>query len=264
MAKLTELELLEGIKEGKTIAMNCYTLTDAFVKNLEVVIKHILNQYDKLDLLPAIFGVVQELANWTCISNMRYIYYSQNNLQISSEEEFIKTEPQFLSSINKINTADYRTQLKENKMYAHMVFRHEVTGLQIKVFNLAEKTLDQEKYLRGYLKNAMSYTNILDYFGDHAEDPQGKNLGLAFSLIILKEAGLRPELMRISRSGQQFAYSRLEIPFIASYESIRDKILNDEPIHPFERKSLVPPEYQKQLEEKIKQMPLDSYEFMPL
>jgi hypothetical protein len=36
--KLSTNTILDGIKEGKTIAMNCYTLTDNFVKNLETVL----------------------------------------------------------------------------------------------------------------------------------------------------------------------------------------------------------------------------------
>lgn len=259
--KLTANTILDGIQEGKTIAMNCYTLTDNFVKNLEIVLRNILNHYDKIELLPAIFGTTQELVNWTCISNMRYIYYQQNNLDLNDEKVFKDTEPRFLASINKINSTNYRDYLKTNKMYVHMVFEHEVTGLNVKVYNVSENTLDQEKYLRGYLKQAMNYTNVLDYFKDHPEDPQGKNMGLAFSIIILKESGLRPELMRISKSGKG-AHSRIEIPFVNGYESIRDKILKDEMIIPFERKSLVPPEFQAELEKRIKTIGLDSFDFL--
>ena len=146
-------------------------------------------------------------------------------------------------------------------MYVHVVFEHEVTGLNVKVHNVSDNTLNQEKYLRNYLKQAMNYTNVLDYFQDHPEDPQGKNLGLAFSIIILKESGLRPDLMRISKAGSG-AYSRIEIPFVNEYQSIRDKILKDESIVPFERKSLVPPEFQEELEKRIKSMEIDSLAFI--
>jgi hypothetical protein len=86
-------------------------------------------------------------------------------------------------------------------------------------------------------------------------------MGLAFSIIILKESGLRPDLMRISKAGSG-AYSRIEIPFVNEYQSIRDKILKDESIVPFERKSLVPPEFQGELEKRIKSMEVDSYAFI--
>jgi hypothetical protein len=259
--KLSTNTILDGIKEGKTIAMNCYTLTDNFVKNLETVLRNILQHYEKTDLLPAIFGTTQELVNWTCLSNMRYIYYKQNELDLNNESIFKENESRFLTSINKLNSANYREYLKSNNMYVHVVFEHEVTGLNIKVHNVSDNTLNQEKYLRNYLKQAMNYTNVLDYFQDHPEDPQGKNMGLAFSIIILKESGLRPDLMRISKAGSG-AYSRIEIPFVNEYQSIRDKILKDESIVPFERKSLVPPEFQGELEKRIKSMEVDSYAFI--
>lgn len=260
-SKLTENSILEGIDQGKTIAMNCYTLTDSFVKNVEIVLRNILSHYEKIDLLPAIFGTTQELVNWTCISNMRYIYYRQNDLDLNDEKVFQDHESRFLTSINKMNYANYREYLKTNRMYVHTVFEHDNTGLNIKVYNVSENTLDQEKYLRNYLKQAMEYANVLDYFKDHPEDPQGKNMGLAFSIIILKESGLRPDLMRISKSGKG-AYSRIEIPFTNSYQSIRDKILKDESIVPFERKSLVPAEFQAELEKRMREMTIDDVEFV--
>ena len=259
--KLTANTILEGIVDGKTIAMNCFTLTDNFVKNLETVLRNILNHYGKTELLPAIFGTAQELVNWTCLSNMRYIYYKQNELDLNDEKVFKDTESRFLASINKMNSSNYRDYLKANNMYVHVVFQHDVTGLNVKVHNVSANTLDQEKYLRSYLKQAMNYANVLDYFKDHPEDPQGKNLGLAFSIIILKESGLRPDLLRISKAGSG-AYSRIEIPFGNEYQSIRDKILKDESIVPFERKSLVPPEFQAELDKRIKSMDIDSLEFI--
>ena len=259
--KLTANTIVEGINEGKTIAMNCYTLTDNFVKNLEIVLRNILQHYEKLELLPAIFGTTQELVNWTCLSNMRYIYYKQNELDLNDEKIFHDTEKRFLTSVNKLNSANYRDYLKANNMYVHVVFEHEITGLNVKVHNVSENTLNQEKYLRSYLKQAMQYSNVLDYFKDHPEDPQGKNMGLAFSIIILKESGLRPDLMWISKAGNG-SYSRIEIPFVNEYKSIRDRILKDESIVPFERKSLVPPEFQAELEKRIKSMEIDSLEFI--
>jgi hypothetical protein len=259
--KISEAELLEKIKNGKSIAMNCFTLTDNFVKNLESVIRNLLSYYNKLDFLPGIFGTAQELVNWTCLSNKRYFYYKQNDLSIDDEKAYIDNESRFLSTINKLNSESYRNFLVENEMYVHTVFEHSEEGLSIKVHNYTENVVNQEKYLRDYLKQAMNYANVLDYFNDHPEDPQGKNLGLAFSIIILKESGLRPDLMRISKPGKG-AYSRIEIPFMNSYHSIRDKILNDESIVPFEKKDLVPEKFKEELELRIKKMSLESVEIL--
>ena len=122
---------------------------------------------------------------------------------------------------------------------------------------MSENFLDQEFYLRKYLRQAMQYTNIMDYFQDHPEDPQGRNLGLALSLILLRESGLRPDLMRMGKPGSK-NYSRIEIPFnVDSYKNIRDKILNDELIVPFEKSNLIPPQFRKEFEARRKQMEAD-------
>jgi hypothetical protein len=252
--KISETELLDGIKQGKTVAMNCFTLTDNFVKNLELVLKKILAYYEREELLPGIFSAAQELINWTSLSNKRLIYYRQNDLKIEDEKTFIANETKFLNTINQTNSESYRNFIVENNLFIHTVFEHSEESLNIKVYNSSENILNQEEFLRKYLKNAMNYENVLDYFQDHKEDPQGKNLGLAFSIIILKESGLRPDLMRISNKGTKGSFSRIEIPFQTNYQSIRDKILNDESIIPFERKKLVPDEYQKELDDRIKRM----------
>ncbi len=252
--KISESELNEGIIEGKTVAMNCFTLTDNFVKNLELVLKKILAYYEREELLPGIFSAAQELINWSSLANKRLVYYKQNELKIEDEKTFIENEAKFLNTINQTNSESYRNFIVENNLFVHTVFEHSIESLNIKVYNSSENVLNQEEFLRNYLKQAMNYENILDYFQDHKEDPQGKNLGLAFSIIILKEAGLRPDLMRISNKGTKGSFSRIEIPFQSSYQSIRDKILKDESIIPFEKSKLVPDEYQNELDNRLKKM----------
>jgi hypothetical protein len=252
--KISDSELKTGIGEGKVIAMNCFTLTDSFVKNLEIVVKTILEFYKKEELLPSIFSSVQELINWTSLTNKRYIYYKQNNIELTDEATFLGVESKFLATINQTNAESYRNTIIENKMYIHTTFEHSEESLNIKVYNYSENVQNQEDYLRNYLSDAMNYKSVLEYFDTHTEDPQGKNLGLAFSIIILKEAGLRPELMRISNLGTKGSFSKIEIPFQNSYISLRDKILNDEKIVPFERKPLVPEKFQQELDERIRRM----------
>ena len=73
-------------------------------------------------------------------------------------------------------------------------------------------------------------------------------MGLAFSLLMLKEEQLRPELMRMGNIGD-INTSRLEIPFDSSFQSIRDRIMNDEEITPFEKKPLIPEHLRTQEED---------------
>jgi hypothetical protein len=252
---IKEIDIYNGIKSGYKIGLNCYTPMTTFMKNLEIIIRMILDHYAKQDMLPTIFGVVHELVRFSVISNMRCLYYESQNLKIENEESFYSNEPEFLKTISN-HDIKYRESLVANKMYVQTIIEHSKEGLVITVYNHAENYIDHEFYLRNYLKAAMNYNNIMDYFQDHPEDPQGRNLGLALSIILLRESGLRPDLMRMSKPGSR-NFSRIEIPFdINTYQSIRDKILRGEEIVPFEKTNLIPPQYKEQFEQRKKELEL--------
>lgn len=251
---ITEEELIDAIEKGLKIGLNCYTPVSSFLKNLETVLRLILNYYDKIDLLPTIFGVIQELVTFSCKSNMRYVFYEKNDYKLDSIERFKELEPTFLKEVStQEKSLQYRQELIQRKMNVQTVIEHNEIGLNVRVYNKSEEQLNHDFYIRDYLRKAMKYEDINQYFDDHPEDPDGKNMGLAFSIILLKEAGLRPDLMRFGKPGVG-GYSRIEIPFVNEYKSLRDRILNDESIVPFEKPNLIPPQFREQFEARLKQM----------
>jgi hypothetical protein len=254
-----ELELLPAIKEGLSVEMRCYTVTSQFLKNLEITLRSILISYNKAVFFTALFGALQEMIRWSCLANMRTLYYQASDLSLNpSKDVFIENEPGFLSTVSSHSIPEYRKRLKDNSMYIQCLIRHSYSGLSIQIFNHSKFTLNQEEYLRKYLEKAMKYSNIMEYFEDFPTDRDGRAMGLAFSIILLKEAGLRSELMRVGRTGSEGGYSRIEIPFDESFRSIRDLILNDEIITPFEPKPIVPPEYQEELQKRLSKLKEES------
>ncbi|EMO02540.1 hypothetical protein LEP1GSC116_0707, partial [Leptospira interrogans serovar Icterohaemorrhagiae str. Verdun HP] len=109
-------------------------------------------------------------------------------------------------------------------LFLKVIIRHNHTGLAAEVFNNSKSIPFIEERLRKYLASAMEYKNLMDYYNSYPEDKEGKNLGLAFSILMLRETGLKPELLRIS-SRNDVHISRLEIPFGEEYKSIRKQIL---------------------------------------
>jgi len=85
----------------------------------------------------------------------------------------------------------------------------------------------------------MDYSDVMQYFDDHPEDQDGRRFGLAFSILALRGEGLRPELMRVGRSGDEIV-SRLEIPLDDSFSSIRDRIRRGEEVRPFTGEGTAP------------------------
>ena len=236
---LNNEELQKEIISGRPVELRGYTFTESFQNNLETMLYYCLDAYSKSALLPTVFTVIQELALWGSLANMRQIYFEENNLDLNDPDVLQRNEPLFQQTVKFDNIRSYKGRVREKNLFLNIRINHNLAGLRIEVMNNAVHSKPLEEKLRRQLRQAMNYTDVMDYFKDNPDDKEGRGMGLAFSLLMLKEENLRPELMRMGAAGDTLT-SRLEIPFDATFQSIRDRIMNDEVIMPFEQRSLVP------------------------
>ena len=237
--KLTGDELTEAINSGRPFEIQGYTLTQNYQDKLQFALRLCLEQNEKQDLFPVVFSVIQELTLWSSLAVMRHIYFEERNLDLNDPEILEKHEADFQKSVNQANIQGYRRKARARSLYLNTRVVHNQAGLRVEVITNATHSRTLEEKLRRLLRQAMGYKDVMEYFADNPQDQDGRGLGLAFSILMLKEEKLRPELLRLGQSGEVMT-SRLEIPFDTSFQSIRDRILNDEEVLPFENKNLVP------------------------
>lgn len=238
-ANIREEELKKELQTGRPVEVQGYTLTESYQGNLEMALRQCMELYNKESLVPIVNSVIQELALWGSLANMRQVYFQENNLDLHDAEQLAHSEAAFQKTVNSENIQYYKHEVKRNSLYLHTRISHGEHGLRVEVFTNAEHSKPIEEKLRRLLREAMQYHNVMEYFKDNPEDQDGRGLGLALSIMMLREEKLRPELMRIGET-EGVVISRLEIPFDAEFQSIRERIMRDEEILPFEKKSLIP------------------------
>lgn len=216
--------LLRAIEAGTKIELDGYILNDSFRSNLEKFVKLCLENYNKNDLAPVVYSVIQEMLLRATVSNLREYFCQENGIDFFDQNSFDSSEEQFRKFLNTLDLKAVRDSLKSKDLFLKVIIRHNHTGLAAEVFNNSKSIPFIEERLRKYLASAMEYKNLMDYYNSYPEDKEGKNLGLAFSILMLRETGLKPELLRIS-SRNDIHISRLEIPFGEEYKSIRKQIL---------------------------------------
>ncbi|ASV06798.1 hypothetical protein B2G47_13840 [Leptospira interrogans serovar Canicola] len=216
--------LLRAIEAGTKIELDGYILNDSFRSNLEKFVKLCLENYNKNDLAPVVYSVIQEMLLRATVSNLREYFCQENRIDFFDQNSFDSSEEQFRKFLNTLDLKAVRDSLKSKDLFLKVIIRHNHTGLAAEVFNNSKSIPFIEERLRKYLASAMEYKNLMDYYNSYPEDKEGKNLGLAFSILMLRETGLKPELLRIS-SRNDVHISRLEIPFGEEYKSIRKQIL---------------------------------------
>ncbi|AYV55510.1 hypothetical protein [Leptospira kmetyi] len=228
--------LLRAIESGTRIELSGYILNDSFRLNLEKFVKLCLENYGKSDLAPVVYSVIQEMLLRAAMSNLREYYSSENGIDSFDQNAFDSSEEDFRKFLNTLDTKFVRSALKTKGLFLKVIIHHNDTGLAAEVLHNSKMIPFMEERLRKYLASAMDYKNLMDYYDSYPEDREGRDIGLAFSILMLRETGLKPELLRIG-SGEEVHTSRLEVPFGEEYRSIRKKILNDEEILPFPKEA---------------------------
>lgn len=239
LSVLEEERIAKALEQGKPVEIRGYTLSDQYSDNLEFCLRTLLARLGRVELFPVVFAVAQELALWASLANMRDVYFSERNLDITNPDHVRDEENAFLASINRDSEYHYRLKARERGLQLHTRISRSAGGLTVEVTNNAALSPPLEEKLRNLLRAAMHYTNIMDYFNDYPEDQLGRGVGLAFAILMLKEEKLRPELMRLGQSSEKLV-SRVEIPIEENFVSIRDRIERGEDIRPFEARNLLP------------------------
>ncbi|XDD49806.1 hypothetical protein AB3N59_15725 [Leptospira sp. WS92.C1] len=224
--------LLRAIEAGTRIELTGYILNDCFRLNLEKFLKLCLENYGKNDLNPVVYSVIQEMLLRSAMSNLRELFSQEKGIDLLDQSAFDASEEAFRKYLNTFDPPVVRNLLKQKGLFLKVIIHHNDTGLSAEVLHNSKMIPFMEERLRKYLSVAMEFKNLLDYYDQYPEDKEGRDIGLALSILMLRETGLKPELLRIG-SGTDLHTSRLEIPFGEEYRSIRKKILNDEEILPF-------------------------------
>ena len=235
-----ESTLSEAIGRGSPVELQGHTLTESYQNRLEMAVRLVLGQYAKDELVPIVNSVVQELVLWASLANMRQVYFEEHGMDPRDPVMAAAHEDDFQRSLNMESMRSYREGARHRGLVLRTRLTHNEAGLRIEVMNNALHSEHHEQRLRRLLREAMSYEDVMEYFKDNPEDTDGRHLGLALSLLMLREENLRPELMRIGRSEDATTNSRLEIPFDTGFRSIREMLLNDELPHLFDGAAPIP------------------------
>lgn len=222
--------LLKMIEAGARIELTGYIFNNTFRLHLEKFVKLCLENYDKNDLTPFVCSVIQEMLLRAGISNLRE--YFSREIDLSDQNSSDYNEEAFRKFLNTLDLRSVRNSLKAQGLFLKVIIRHNHTKLIAEVLNNSKAIPFTEEFLKQYLAFSMEYKNLMDYYEFYPEDKEGKDLGLAFSIRMLREIGLKPKLFRISTGDEIYTY-RMEIPLEEEYGSIRKQILNDEEIFPF-------------------------------
>ncbi|EPG73343.1 hypothetical protein LEP1GSC058_2776 [Leptospira fainei serovar Hurstbridge str. BUT 6] len=223
--------LIQAMEARKRIVLHGVVLSSFYKTNLENYLRFCLEFYRKTDLLPPLLSLLSTLLERAYRENCLDSYFKSKGWN-SASDDFAEREEEFRNTWDFSDPLSVRPVLKEQGFYLKTTISHNQTGLAVEISNNAIIPLESEEDLTEYLSRAKSYQNISEYYEDYPFDEEGKEIGLALSLVQFKEIGIKPNILRYDTPEGMHVF-RIELPFGEKYESLVERIEKDEELLPF-------------------------------
>ncbi|EQA36713.1 hypothetical protein LEP1GSC047_2964 [Leptospira inadai serovar Lyme str. 10] len=223
--------LIQAMEARKRIVLHGVVLSSFYKSNLENYLRFCLEFYKKTDLLSPLLSLLSTLLERAYRENCLDSYFKSKGWDAASDG-LAEKEEEFRSTWDFSDPISIRPVLKEQGFHLKTTISHNQTGLAVEISNNAVIPLESEEDLTEYLSRAKSYRNISEYYEDYPFDEEGKEIGLAFSLVQFKEIGIKPNLLRYDTPEGMHVF-RVELPFGEKYESLIERIEKDEEVLPF-------------------------------
>jgi HD-like signal output (HDOD) protein len=189
-----------------------------------------LEHYDLNYLKNEIINIVKELINNAIKANLKRIYFSVNDMDISKTEDYRKGMETFKQEIYETDNNEYLDKLEKSRLVVRVSFKTTKHNLFINVINNVP-ILDWElSKITARIKKAYKYNDIAEAFDEVLDESEGAGLGLIMAMMIFKNMGMRPDGFRIYRKNR-LTIAAIAIPQtmerIQSRKQIAEEILRE-------------------------------------
>lgn len=199
-------------------------LLDEHVRSL---LQHSFEQLERElrlpDLCLTLFHVVLELASNAVKANIKRVYFKKHGYSMQDSRSYEEGLKAFSLAYPTIDENEYAVALDQ----MHFIVRVEVNvdedRLLIYVENNADLLEEEERRIRRLLGASMHGVKDIVEFSEHyGDESEGKGLGLAMIVFLMKDMGFNPSHFRVYRENEK-TVARLEFPLSANYTPIREK-----------------------------------------
>jgi len=222
-----EKNLQIAIDDGKVIRVISYAMSSDVENTLDKIISRILKKYRRPDLKSLVYTCTKELAINGTKANLKRIFFIENGLDISREEDYKKGMELYKNVMREEITLQYGLKAKQQGLFVKISFLYNHNFLRIEVTNNTGITKQEEKRLREKLKKTMKYDDLMQYYLDNTDDAdEGAGMGIALIIIMLKGEKIDPNLFRMCIN-ERVTTARIEIPMTEDFISNREKVLKE-------------------------------------
>ena len=169
-----------------------------------------------------LFNVIMELVGNAVKANLKRVFFERNGFNSNDPDSYHKGIEQFTRNYRHTNTDEYRQALKQLELQVTIDMDLDADRLMIHVRNNTVLLAEEERRIRTKLAQAMGTKDIMNFYIEFGDETEGKGLGLAMVILLIKDLGFDPALFRVFHDANKTT-ARLEFPLSADYVAVRDR-----------------------------------------
>jgi putative nucleotidyltransferase with HDIG domain len=221
-------DLAKQFDRGEEIAVSfSYVSRDVEVELNSLLVK-VLSRFDLLYLYDTFESVLRELVQNAVKANMKRIWYKSLNLDINNEGDYRKGMQKFKDVA--YHPEMMKEQLQSSPYRVIIKMRRQSDGIDIDIINNAHIVRGEMDRLMDRIKKAVECVNFSEAYENMYDASEGAGLGIILSLMLLRNAGIDPDLFKIIPESGLFKVS-IAIPLNLKKReitsSIKESILED-------------------------------------
>jgi hypothetical protein len=167
--------------------------------------------------------VLMELIGNAVKANLKRVYFRKHNYDMNDPESYRRGVIAFMRDYNSIDEEEYKQAMQQMDFNVQVKVDVNQERLLIFVENTSVLLDEEERRIRSKLAGSSDIENIVDFSLHFGDDTEGRGLGLAMIVLLMKDLGFDPGFFRVFQTGEK-TVARLEFPLNADYVPIRNRI----------------------------------------
>ena len=214
---------VRALAKGQVITFVTHYLTDYGEMILHAVTETLLREFNRLDLLDVVYTGIKELVMNATKANLKRVIIKEQGFDSDDPEQYEECMRLFKRNIAEDKIRSYKKSFRDHNLPVTVTFYY-ATGkaLMLKIKNNFTLLPQEEERIRDKFASAEQYTDILQFYTNHADETEGAGMGLSLVGILLHQSGIDKHQFSIYSSKRyKETIARLEIPLVTNYEPRR-------------------------------------------
>ncbi|MCE9600147.1 MAG: hypothetical protein K8S54_19470 [Spirochaetia bacterium] len=177
----------------------------------------------KIDSLAlTLFYVVMELVGNAVKANLKRVFFKDRKYDLTDPEDYRLHIDEFKVYYNSVPEEEYTSAFQNLGLSVTIDIDLNHRRLLIFVENNANLHPEEERRIRAKLASTREMKDIIDFSVQFADETEGKGLGLAMIVLLIRDLGFDPSFFRVYKK-EGGTVARLEFPLSADYTPIRSR-----------------------------------------